>query len=104
LYKINKIGTFCLLTSRFTVLTKKQKKKLQIQQLVYLRAPKHFNIGKSKVKAINYTDIKHYYLNKSMFIYLFLYKLNFYDFKGIVSETTLNCITSIRLNIKHKIL
>ena len=50
MYLINKGGTLKNLCLRGVYLSKKFSKTQNKQTLVYLRAPKHFNIGKQEIK------------------------------------------------------
>ncbi len=105
LYQLSKASTTKSISLRFSLLTKKNKKAIQTQQLVYLRAPKHFNIGKSKVKSINQTTTKHLMnINTIFCTHYFINKINFKIVKGTITEMTLKCITSFRLRIKCKVL
>ena len=105
MYKINKTSTLNVITLRGNYLTKKVFKKISKQTLIFLRAPKHFNIGKHKVSSfVNYK--KHSYLlnfkiptneflkNKFLFYYLFstFHKINIHYI-----------LNSIKISIKTKI-
>ena len=60
LYLINKGGTLKNLCLRGVYLSKKFSKTQNKQTLVYLRAPKHFNIGKQEVLSFR-NKFSHYY-------------------------------------------
>lgn len=105
MYKINKICSLNYIRLRGHYLTKKVFKKISKQTLIFLRAPKHFNIGKHKVssfvnfKTHNYKvnfklPTTNFIKNKFLFYYLFstFHKINIHY-----------SITSIKLNIKTKI-
>lgn len=94
-----------LLTLRGNFLTKKFFKKNSKQTLIFLRAPKHFNIGKHKVSSFNnfygYNYKFNYKIpteqflnNKLLFLNLFplFHKIHF-----------LYCLTSIKILTKIKI-
>ncbi len=52
MYQINKIANLNFFKFRGFLLTKKIKSKTKKQTLIFLRAPKHFNIGKRKVFSL----------------------------------------------------
>lgn len=63
MYKINKTIILEKFSLRGNYLTKKIFKKNSKQTLIFLRAPKHFNIGKHKISSfINYKKYN-YFLN-----------------------------------------
>lgn len=66
LYKINKTSLLTNFTLRGNFLTKKIFKKNSKQTLIFLRAPKHFNIGKHKVSS---------FVNFYKYDYKFCYKI-----------------------------
>lgn len=105
MYKLNKISKLNFLILRGNYLTKKMFKTLSKQTLIFLRAPKHFNIGKHKVSSfVNYKNYRYnfnyifptqsFITNKFFFyrLYTLFHKLNL----------TYN-ITSIKINTKVKI-
>lgn len=58
MYKIKKTSLLTLITLRGHYLTKKIFPKISKQTMVFLRAPKHFNIGKHKVHSfVNFKKI-----------------------------------------------
>lgn len=58
MYKLAKNSKLTLITLRGHYLTKKILPKTSKQTMVFLRAPKHFNIGKHKVHSfVNYKKI-----------------------------------------------
>lgn len=105
MYKINKISKLNYILLRGNCLTKKLSKNITKQTLIFLRAPKHFNIGKHKVSSfVNFKTYKYIFdfilptnsliKNKSFFYRLFT----------ICHKLNLNYnITSIRINTKLKI-
>lgn len=105
MYKINKTSILNKLVLRGNYLTKKIFKKNSKQTLIFLRAPKHFNIGKHKVSSfVNYHKYEYnfdYQLpteqilnNKTFFLKLFglFHKMHF-----------LYIVNSVRLTTKVKI-
>jgi hypothetical protein len=105
LYKINKISTLKKFVLRGNYLTNKVLKKTSKQTLIFLRAPKHFNIGKRKVSSfVNYKKfVYNFNLNlptdeynkngKTFFRFFCLFhKLNF-----------LYVVNSVRITSKLKI-
>lgn len=105
MYKINKLSNLNFILLRGNYLTKKVYKKLSKQTLIFLRAPKHFNIGKHKVSSfVNYK--KHIY----RFSYVFptndfiKNKYFFYKIFSLFHKINLTySITSIKINTKVKI-
>ena len=75
------------------------------QSLVFLRAPKHFNIGKHKVFSFKNFYKKFYNLN--LFFYLFFYLNNNKLLYNIITEFhkfhLLYKISSMKITIKVKI-
>ena len=63
MYKINKIINLTKFSLRGNYLTKKIFKKNSKQTLIFLRAPKHFNIGKHKISSFTNFKKYHYFLN-----------------------------------------
>ncbi len=53
MYKINSVTNLNYLAIRGVFITKKLSKKIKTQSMVFLRAPKHFNIGKHKILSFN---------------------------------------------------
>ena len=82
MYKLNKNTNMTKLILRGNYLTKKFFKKNSKQTLIFLRAPKHFNIGKHKVSSfVNFKSYL-YNVNYSLFISQFLLNKNFFDIKN----------------------
>lgn len=71
MYKIKKNSELTSITLRGHYLTKKIIHKISKQTMVYLRSPKHFNIGKHKV---------HSFLNFKKIIYSVKYKIPTFHF------------------------
>lgn len=105
MYKLNKISILQKFVLRGNYLTKKMFKKNSKQTLIFLRAPKHFNIGKHKISSfVNYhkheyffnylLPTKQYLNNKSFFLKLFtlFHKINF-----------LYIVNSVKITSKVKI-
>jgi hypothetical protein len=90
---------------RGNYLTKKFFKKNSKQTLIFLRAPKHFNIGKHKVSSfVNFKSYL-YNVNYSLFISQFLLNKNFF-FSILTLFHKLNIlyvINSIKVKTKIKI-
>lgn len=105
MYKINKKSILSKFILRGNYLTKKILKSTSKQTLIFLRAPKHFNIGKHKISSfVNYHKYEYNFnfsipteqclQNKLIFFKLFslFHKLHF-----------LYIINSIRITSKVKI-
>lgn len=105
MYHINKFSVIDKIVLRGNYLTKKILKKNSKQTLIFLRSPKHFNIGKHKVSSfLNYKNYNyklkykictnHFLTNQYLLFNIFTYfhKLHF-----------LFNISSIRSTIKIKI-
>ena len=90
---------------RGNYLTKKFFKKNSKQTLIFLRAPKHFNIGKHKVSSfVNFKSYL-YNVNYSLFISQFLLNKNFF-FSILTIFHKLNVLyvtNSIKVKTKIKI-
>ena len=90
---------------RGNYLTKKFFKKNSKQTLIFLRAPKHFNIGKHKVSSfVNFKSYL-YNVNYSLFISQFLLNKNFF-FSILTLFHKLNVLyvtNSIKVKTKIKI-
>jgi len=71
LYKLKKNSQLTLISLRGHYLTKKIIPKISKQTMVFLRSPKHFNIGKHKV---------HSFLNFKKINYAVMYKVPTQDF------------------------
>jgi hypothetical protein len=105
LYKINKTSILSKFILRGNYLTKKVLKKTSKQTLIFLRAPKHFNIGKRKVSS---------FVNYKKFIYNFNFKLptsqytknggTFFRFFSLFHKLNfLYIVNSVRITTKVKI-
>lgn len=104
MYKIKKNSQLTLITLRGHYLTKKIIPKISKQTMVFLRSPKHFNIGKHKVHSflnfkkilypVNYqVPTYHFIQNKITFFKLFnmFHKYNLlYSLTGIKLKITQN--------------
>lgn len=105
MYKLNKNTNMTKLILRGNYLTKKFFKKNSKQTLIFLRAPKHFNIGKHKVSSfVNFKSYL-YNVNYSLFISQFLLNKNFF-FSILTLFHKLNVlyvINSIKVKTKIKI-
>lgn len=104
MYLLNKTGILNEYTIRGIYLTKKKTKKWKKQTLIYLRSPKHFNIGKHKILSFN-TNIKYKYtLNMNINYLSFIKKNNFLCLYSIFHRINiLYRINSIKTKIKTKI-
>lgn len=103
MYKINKKAALINLSLRGNILSKKLFKKNSKQTLIYLRAPKHFNIGKHKILSFVNFYKKDYKLNNSI-PYLFLIKNKSYFYNIFTFFHKFNFIFNITsLKIKNKI-
>lgn len=85
MYKLNKFSILKCLKLRGIFLSKKVLKRKHKQTLIYLRSPKHFNIGKQKVLSFNnkytYNLLCNYKIASSVYIYsshYFFKILNFF--------------------------
>jgi len=100
LYLINNKSIIVNLISRGIFLSKKFNKKNHKSSLVYLRAPKHFNIGKHKIFSFKNKFINNLILNyniptKILILYeQYFFKLNF----KLIDNHNLKRINSIRIN------
>jgi hypothetical protein len=105
LYKINFSGTLKTLVIRGTFLSKKFLKTNKKSTLVYLRSPKHFNIGKHKVFSFKNSFSTLLSLNlKIANKALVNYPLFFFKFvPAIVDVNTLKRINSVRISVATKV-
>jgi hypothetical protein len=105
LYKIHKNITVDQIFVRGYNLTKKLNKRQTMHSLVFLRPPKHFNIGKHKVLSFKNKKTHRYVVNLNIpFISivkypLFLYNMVLHFHKFHILHT----IVSIKINAKIKI-
>lgn len=101
MYKLNKTSILTKYILRGNYLTKKIFKKNSKQTLIFLRAPKHFNIGKHKVSSfVNYhkyeynfdykLPTEHFLENKIFFLKLFslFHKMHFLFIMNSLRITT----------------
>lgn len=105
MYKINKNITLEKFSLRGNYLTKKIFKKNSKQTLIFLRAPKHFNIGKHKVSSFVNFKKYNYYLNyKIPTNEFFKNKLFFYKIYNIFHKFHfLYILNSIKITTSLKI-
>lgn len=105
MYKINKTASLTYIMLRGNYLTKKVFKKISKQTLIFLRAPKHFNIGKHKVSSFVNFKSHLYKVNLTLPTINFIKnKFLFYYLFSTFHKININySITSIKLNIKTKI-
>ena len=101
---MNKISSFdanCCIKSNFVEYNKKNSK----STLVYLRSPKHFNIGKHKIFSFKNKFNHKILLNHSLATKIIIfYEQYFFKLIFKLEDThSLKRINSIRINIKVKI-
>jgi hypothetical protein len=103
LYKLNKNTNLTNVILRGNYLTKKVLKNNHKQTLIFLRAPKHFNIGKHKVSSfVNFykysynlkvkLSTKQFLINKNFFFNFFniFHKIHFlYIINSVKIKTTI---------------
>lgn len=105
MYKINKIISIKKFSLKGNYLTKKIFKKNTKQTLIFLRSPKHFNIGKHKISSfVNYKNYE-YLLNFNIpTIEFFKNKLLFYKIYNIFHKFHfLYILNSIKITTSLKI-
>jgi hypothetical protein len=105
LYKLNKFVIFKNICIRSNYLSRKFFKKNCKSTLVYLRSPKHFNIGKFKIFSFNNIQNEKIELNSYLSYKLFI-KYPIYFFKVVLNTTavhTLRRINSLRVRVITKI-
>ena len=105
MYKINVESIIKKLVNRGIYLSKKFNKKTHKSTLIYLRSPKHFNIGKHKIfsfknKYLNQLDLNHKIFTKTIIKYEQYYFKLIYKFQHTHS---LKRINSLRITLKTKI-
>lgn len=105
MYKINKKSILTKLILRGNYLTKKFFKKNSKQTLIFLRAPKHFNIGKHKISSFVNSHNYEYNFNYSIPTFGSLTnKLFFFKIFSLFHKLHfLFIINSIRITTKVKI-
>ena len=104
MYLLNKAGILNEYTIRGIYLTKKKTKKWKKQTLVYLRSPKHFNIGKHKILSFNTNAKYKYILNMNINYLSFIKNKNFINLYSIFHKINiLYRINSIKTKIKTKV-
>lgn len=105
MYKLRKLGDLYKICIRGNNLTKKLNKNNSKQTMVYLRSPKHFNIGKHKILSfLNYFNYN-YYLNLKLHVNIITNHPSFL-FNTIVEYHKfhlLHKISSIRITSKIRI-
>lgn len=105
MYKINKFGVLKTLCIRSSYLSKKFFKKNSKSTLVYLRSPKHFNIGKHKIFSFKNLHNERIELNNKLYFRL-LIKFPIYFFKlllNISANHNLKRINSLRITSVIKV-
>jgi len=103
LYKVNNLSKLENITIRYNLLSKKYFKKSKKSTLVYLRSPKHFNIGKHKVFSFkNFFALK---LTLNFKIYLqILLKYPIFLIKFLPKLTEINNLRKVNsLRVKAKV-
>ena len=105
MYKIKKNSLLSLITLRGHYLTKKIVPKTSKQTLVFLRAPKHFNIGKHKVHSfLNFKKILYQVNYKVPSLHFVQNKLTFFKlFNSFHKYNLLYSLASVKLNITQTI-
>lgn len=105
MYKLNKNSNLINLTLRGNYLTKKILKKNSKQTLIFLRAPKHFNIGKHKISSFSNFYKYSYNLNFKLATQQFLVNKNFFfNFFTLFHKVhILYIINSVKIKTKIKI-
>jgi len=104
MYLLNKTAILTNYNIRGVYLTK-NKIKWKKQILIYLRSPKHFNIGKHKILSFKTIKTYYYLLNYSINYKFFYKKNNLYKIYNIFHKLNiLYRINSVRITIKTKIL
>lgn len=105
MYKLNKISNLKIFTLRGNYLTKKILKNNSKQTLIFLRSPKHFNIGKHKVSSFVNFYKHNYSLNFKIPTQQYLKnKLLFFKIFSLFHKITpVYIINSIKINTIIKI-
>jgi len=89
---------------RGVFLTKKKTIKLKKQSLIYLRSPKHFNIGKHKILFFNNDKTLKYNLNLFINYNSFFKKNSLYNIFNIFHNINIYYkINSVKLKTKIKL-
>lgn len=105
MYKINKINNLYKLCIRGNNLTKKLNKNTTKQTLVFLRAPKHFNIGKRRV--LSFKNFHKFFYNLNLVLHTRIFLKNEQYLFNILNEFhkfhILYRINSIKISSKIKI-
>ena len=105
MYSLKNNSELKIITIRGYNLTKKLNKKQSRGSLVFLRPPKHFNIGKRKIHSFRNYQKFFYYIKLSLptsFILKNPYRV-FYILKEIHKFHLLYNISSIKISLKTKI-
>ena len=104
MYKLNKSGFLTEYVLRGVYLTKKKTKKWKKQSMVYLRSPKHFNIGKHKILSFNTLKNYKYILNYKINFLLLIKKNNLFNIYSIFHKINiLYRVNSVKINVNVKI-
>lgn len=104
MYKINNKFNLKKIIIRGINLSKKQNIKLQKQTMVFLRAPKHFNIGKHKILSFKNKKIIQYNINIFFYYKMFYSSIFYFAFINYYRQYNLNLlINSINVEVKLKI-
>lgn len=105
MYKLNKTGIIGEYTLRGVYLTKKQTKKWKKQTVIFLRSPKHFNIGKHKILSFNTGKNYKYFLNYKINFLTLIKKNNLYNIYSVFHKMNiLYRINSIKIDVNTKII
>lgn len=94
MYKIFSKSSIIAIKTRGYTLSKKFSKKTKKQTLVFLRAPKHFNIGKHKVLSFKNLRTEIFNLNT---------KINYTDFKNVNFSIGNNLNNLSKINLLYSI-
>lgn len=105
MYKIKKNSLLTTITLRGHYLTKKITPKTSKQTMVFLRSPKHFNIGKHKVHSfLNFKKITYNVFYNIPSFYFIANKLAFFKiFNSFHKYNLLYSLTSIKFKTNQKI-
>ena len=103
MYKINNSSKLESITIRYNLLSKKYFKKSKKSTLVYLRSPKHFNIGKHKVFSFkNFFALK-LMLNYKVYLQVLL-KYPMFLIRLLPKFTEINILRKVNsLRVKAKV-
>ena len=103
MYRINNSSKLESITIRYNLLSKKYFKKSKKSTLVYLRSPKHFNIGKHKVFSFkNFFALK-LFLNYKVYLQVLL-KYPMFLIRLLPKFTEINMLRKVNsLRVKAKV-